>query len=282
MPLDGQKNNALVVPTTAPLALSENLPDYLRDTKNVAGLEGFGKEDFKIPEIKLLQGLNPEVNTYKGVAIPGEYFHTGLMKSLGPKFRSVVCVARKRVVVWRPKSDQGGGILALSDDSINWKTGANREFSVTLKGAKKPVIWKTGPNVKASGLLEFGTSNPEIENSAPAAIQYYEYIHYLPDWADASPVVQRLKSTALDNARKLNSYFLLKQKPIYVHALEWSVEDKKNNDGEWTIPKFQPIGYVDEVTANITRMMNEQYSEIDLGIVQEDDNDGKVANSEAF
>lgn len=275
------KSTALVIPTTAPLALSNELPDYLKGNE-ASGLEGFGKEDFKIPEIKLLQGLSPEVNTHKGLAIPGEYWHTGLVKSLGPTFRSVVCVARKRVVLWRPKNDQGGGILALSDDAITWRMGANKEFSVMLKGAKKPVIWKTGPNVKASGLCEFGSSDPENENSSPAAILYYEYIHYLPDFKDASPVVQRLKSTALDNAKKLNSYFLLQKKPVFVHALEWRVEDKKNNDGEWTIPQFRPIGYVDETTFNITKMMNEQYADIDLAIEQEADADAKVQNSEAF
>lgn len=274
----------LVIPTTAPLVLSAELPSYLKGNE-ATGIEGFGREDFKIPEIKLLQGLSPEVNTYKGIAIPGEYFHTGLMKSLGPSFRSVICVARKRVVLWRPKNDHGGGILALSEDAISWKTGANKEFSVTLRGAKKPVTWKTGANVKASGLLEFGSSDPENERSTPAAIQYYEYIHYLPDYKDASPVVQRLKSTALDNARKLNSYFLLQKKPVYVHALEWRVEDKKNQEGEWTIPKFFPLGYVDETTFKIVKAMNEQYADIDLSIIQEDDendNDSKVAPAEAF
>lgn len=274
--------NALVVPTTAPLVLSNELPAYLKGNE-ASGIENFDKSDFKIPEIKLLQGLSPELLAHKDTAMLGEYFHTGMMKSLGAVFRSVICVARKRVVLFRPKNDQGGGILAVSDDAVNWRMGADKEFSVMLKGAKKPVKWSTKGNVKASGLLEFGTSNPEDETSPPAAVMYYEYIHYLPDYKDASPVVQRIKSTGLDNARKLNSYFLLQKKPVYVHAIEWSVDQKSNSDGNWTVPKFKPIGYVDETTFNIVKGMNEQYANVDLAIVQEDDgNEVSESGSEKF
>lgn len=272
---------ALVVPTTAPLTISNNLPDYLKGGES-SGIENFGREDFKIPEIKLLQGLSPELTAHSGTAKLGEYFHTGLMKSLGPVFTSVVCVARKRIVLWRPKSDQGGGILAMSNDGTNWDMGANKEFSVMLKGAKKPVVWATKDNVMASGLLNFGTSNPEDENSPPAAMAYYEYIHYLPEYEDASPVVQRIKSTGLDNARKLNSYFWLKKKPIYIHAIQWSVDARSNSDGNWTVPKFKPLGYVDEATFLIAKAMNEQYASIDLAIQQDEDHEASAKNSEKF
>lgn len=276
-----EKSTALVVSTTAPLVLSNELPDYLKGGE-ASGIENFAKEDFKIPEIKLLQGLSPELVSYKETAVLGEYFHTGIMKSLGASFRSVLCVARKRIIVFRPKNDQGGGILAISNDGKTWKMGANQEFSVMLKGAKKPVVWKTKSNVEESGLTDFGTSNPDSEGSAPAAQVYYEYIHYLPDFKDASPVVQRIKSTGLDNARKLNSYFLLQKKPIYVHALEWTVEAKSNSDGNWTIPKVRPIGYVDETTFLTVKGMNEQYANIELEIQQEGENEIAEGGSEKF
>jgi hypothetical protein len=279
-----EQKNALMVPTTAPLTISGDMPAYLVDYgKTATGLEDLGKSDFKIPEIKLIQGMSPEVTTYKGVAVVGEYFHTGLMKSLGTSFRSVLCVIKKRAVLWRPKSDQGGGILAVSDDCVHWKTGANQEFSVMLKGAKKPVIWKTKSNVIESGLLEFGTQDPESEKSPPAAVEYYEYIHYLPDYEHASPAVSRVKSTALDNAKKLNSYFLMQGKPIYVHALQWVTEEKKGDDGGWTIPLAKPIGFVDRATFEITKEMNAQYSGISLDIQQEPENaPTSDSNSPAF
>lgn len=269
--------NTLMIPATAPLTISSDVPDYLVGMKqDNTGLEGLSKKDFKIPEIKLIQGMSPELTTYKGVAVVGEYFHTGLMKTLGPTFRSVVCVIKKRVVLWRPKSDNGGGILAISDDSVNWKQGANQEFSVTLKGAKKPVIWRTGKNVLDSGLLEFGTQDPENEKSPPAAVEYYEYIHYLPDYENASPAVSRVKSTGLDNAKKLNSYFLLQGKKIYVHALQWITEEKKGDDGSWTVPLAKPIGFVDRKTFEITQEMHNTYAGISLDIQQE----GEVGSDE--
>lgn len=273
-------SKSLVIPTTTPLTLSKELPSYLTDLKGNTGLEGLTREDFKIPEIKLCQGQTPEVATYKGAAIVGEFFHTGLMKSLGVSYRGIICVMKKRVVLWRPKTDQGGGILAISDDSVNWKQGANKEFPVMLKGAKKPVVWKTGPNVRASGLLEFGTQDPENDKSPPAAVQYYEYIEYLPDYENASPCVKRVKSTGLDNARKLNSYFLLQGRPIYVHALQWEAQERKGAEGDWTVPLAKPIGFIDKETFDIVKEMHDQYSSVDLNIEQEGD-DVEVKNDDA-
>lgn len=281
--MEQSKGTALIVSATAPLTITQELPDYLKtvDNKNT-GLEGLTKDDFRIPEIKLMQGLSPELDTYKGVAVKDEFFHTGMMKSIGNTYRGIICVVKKRVVVWRPKNDQGGGILAVSDDSISWKMGANKEFTVMLKGAKKPVTWKIGPNVKASGLLEFGTSDPENENSSPAAVQYFEYVEYLPDYENASPAVKRVKSTGLDNARKLNSYFLLQGKKIYVHALQWTAELKKGSNGDWTVPLAKPIGFVDKRTFEIVQEMHNQYAAIDLTIDQEGDIENKDPNSPAF
>lgn len=276
-------NTGLVVVSTAPLTLSQEVPDWLKATDNKnTGLEGLTQADFRIPEIKLMQGLSPELDLYKGVAMKDEYFHTGLMKNLGKSFRSVLVCVKKRVVLWRPKNDQGGGILATSDDSVNWKQGANKEFSVMLKGAKKPVVWKTGPNVIASGLLEFGTQNPEDDQSPPAATQYFEYMHYLPDYDSASPCIMRVKSTALDNARKLNSFFLLKGKKIYAHALEWVAQERPGNDGNWTVPLAKPIGFVDMQTFEIVQEMYNQYAHINVTIDQEDDHAPAASNSPAF
>lgn len=275
--------NSLMVPTTAPLTISTDAPDFLVEygTKNT-GLEGLTKSDFKIPEIKLIQGMSPELTTYKGVAVVGEYFHTGMMKSLGTSFRSILCVIKKRAVLWRPKSDNGGGLLATSDDCIHWKSGANQKFSVMLKGAKAPVVWDTKSNVIESGLLNFGTMNPEDEKSPPAAVEYYEYIHYLPDFEHASPAVSRVKSTGLDNAKKLNSYFLLQGKPIFAHALQWHADEKKGEDGIWTVPLAKPIGYVDRTTFEICKEMHAQYSGISLDIQQEGEVEVNNPNAPAF
>lgn len=259
----------------ATVAYSNALPDYLTGNEN-SGLEQFNKDDYNIPQVKLMHPISPEVQTYQGKCIPGEYWHTGLMQNLGPKFTSVVCVARKRVVLWRPKTDNGGGILAISNDSLNWDRGANQEFTVNIKGKKTPVVWKTGDNVKASGLLNFGTMDPDNEESAPAAILYYEYIHFLPDFPGASPVVQRIHKTGVKTARDLNAYFLMKRQqrvPIYACAIDWFVDKKPGPEGDYFIPRFTPNGHIDKNMFDITKKMNEQYADLDLAIEQDSDNE---------
>lgn len=245
------------------------LPDYLRGDEKT-GLESLSKNDFRIPEIKLLQPLSPEVKTFQGVAIPGELWHTGLMKSLGKEFVFIPTILKKRAILWRPKNDNGGGILAVSDDAFTWKRGGDAQFTVKLKDIKDPVVWNTMKNVKQSGLLEFGSSNPGNENSSPAAVLYYEYLNYLPGIEGASPCVQRVYKTGIESAKYINSYFLLQKKPIYVHAIKCFVDEKSKDGNDWFIPRFQPVGYAPKEHFEIAKEMATKYADLDIEIEQED------------
>lgn len=269
--------NELVVQTDAPppMVVSNTLPAYLTGQES-SGLEAFKREDFNIPQVRLLYPVNNEVKQYPGIAIPGEYWHTGLVRSMGNRFNSVICVARKRVILWRPRTDNNGGILASSNDSVNWDRGANTEFTVKLKDVKDPVKWNTGPNVKASGLLHFGSSIPGVEDSKPAAVLYYEYVVYLPEMDGASPVVMRFSKTGVDTAKNLNAYFLLQQQrkvPIYACGVEWFTGTKTGPEGEYFLPRFNPKGYVEKQLFDITHEMHKQYADIELAIEQEPDNE---------
>lgn len=253
---------------------SNQVPDYLRDTDGKTGLETLTKDDFKIPEIKLLQPLSPEVKTFQGVAIPGEYWHTGLMKSLGKSYRWSPIIVRKRIILWRPKNDQGGGIIARSDDCINWAMGSNTRFTIKLKDVKDPVIWDTKRSVRESGLLNFGSSNPDIQNSTPAAVLYYEYLQYLHDYESASPALQRVFKTGVDSAKSLNAYFLLQKKKINAHVIKAFVDERSKDGNEWYVPKFSPAGFVPtkELFDSLVSMSN-QYSDYEVDMEQADDID---------
>lgn len=279
------EENALIVKdATAGLVLSQDIPDYLTGKESL-GLEALSKEDFNIPQLKLLHPINPEIQQYQGVAIAGEFWHTSLVRSLGVRVPCVVTVARKRVILWRPRTDQGGGILAVSNDGINWARGGNTEFIVNLKGVKEPVKWHTRNNVLESGLLNFGTANPLDDDSPPAANQYYEYVLYLPTYDAGSPVVMRFHKTGIQAARDLNAYFLLKRQksvPIYACCVEWFVGTKPGPQGSYFIPKFEPKGHVDKATFEICKQMHEQYADIELNIEQEADNDNETKGTQAF
>lgn len=249
--------------------ITTNEPDYLSG-KERKGTEALGQGDYKIPRIKLLQPLSPEVRTFQGKAIPDEFWHTGANKNLSGSFIFVPCIVSKRVVLWRPQDDGDGGILAFSRDCVNWDTGGDTEFSVKLKDVSKPVKWRTKKNVQQSGLLEFGTSNPEDEKSAPAATLIYEYLCYLPDYPELSPVVLSCMRTGVQNARSLNTYLLSQNKPINCMAIKAFADKQNKGKRVWTVPTFEPAGYASREIFLITEEIKNRNENYQTEIEQED------------
>lgn len=264
-----------------PVAITTELPDYLSGKERL-GTETLGKEDFKVPRIKLLQPLSPEIITFMGKALPGEFWHTGANISLGSEFTMIPVIVGKRVVLWRPRDDSDGGVLAFSRDAINWQTGANQTFEVKIKGVKKPVKWSTGKNVAASGLLEFGTSNPDETNSYPAATLCYEYLAYLPDRPDLSPCVLGVYKTGIGNAKGFNTYLLMQRKPSACMAVRVFASKQQKGLNSWHVPSFDPAGFATKETFEITKKIAEQYEEYEVEIDQEDMTDDAIKTADAI
>ena len=253
------------------------VPDYLKAAR-ADGLEALGHDDYKIPRIKLLQPLNPEITTFQGKAIPGEFWHTGVNKSLGENFNMVVCQLNKRVILWAPR-EQGGGMLALSRNGSSWDMGGNQEFPVKIKNVKSPIIWKTGKSVENSGLLEWGTYNPDDETSGPAAQLAYEYLVYLPDYPELSPVVLGLFRTAIPNAKQFNTTLMLLRKPLQAVKIRCFAESKTSDDNEWWVPQFETMGWNSKETFDLCRDIFEKNKEYDVEYADEtaDSHKGKEA-----
>ena len=233
-------------------------PDYLTGNENT-GMGELGQGDYKIPRMLLLQPLSPAVRSFKGEAIPGSFWHNVLNTSLGTSFSFVPIIARKRIIVWRPRGDDDGGILAYSEDGVNWVSGANSTFKIKLKGKAEPVEWRTGKNVLNSGLLNWGTSDPDDMNSAPAATTSYEYLCHLIDRPEASPIVMSLNKTSLPIAKGFNTSLMMTKKPIYCIKVVCSVEEQTRGKDAWYVPKFKLDGYVDRKTYEMTKHLSEQY-----------------------
>lgn len=247
-----------------PKTIGNNLatPDYLTGAEST-GLEDLGASDFKIPRLLLLQALSPAVTRdHPGAAIPGHFWHTGLSTDLGNKVNMVPLIARKRVILWRPQEDNGGGILAFSADGKNWLNGANQEFSVRLKGVKNPVVWSTKGNVAQSNLLNWGTSNPEDPESAPAATLSYEYLCYLTDHPELSPVVLSCNKTALPRAKQFNTALLVmanSRKPSYCLNVELTVGQERDGNNSWFVPNFRVAGTITKEVFDITSELNKKH-----------------------
>lgn len=258
---------------TAIIPLDSN-PDWLPKAPSNKGMEALGKDDIKTPTIVLLQALSPQIKTYQGVAFPGEFWHTGMNVSLGASFNFVTALISKRVILFRPREDQGGGILAFSRDGKTWQTGGNSEFRVKLKGKKETVVWKTGKDVISSKLTDFGTMDPEDRESPPAAMTSYEYLVYLINNPELSPVVIRASKTALPSGKALNTSLMTlakANKPIQSVAINCSVENKKNDIGEWTIPIFKTVGYVPKNIYLAAVEMADKYGDYNIDYTQDEE-----------
>lgn len=256
----GDKANAIM-----PL---DQKPDYLQVGERT-GLEALGQGDFKMPRILMLQPLSPQVKVFQGIAIPGEFWHSGLNVSLGPKFRFVPCVATKKVILWNPR-DSGGGILAFSRNAKDWDSGARTQHEVKLKGKKEKVVWDTGRDVQHSGLTKWGSSDPDEPNSQPAATEIYEYLIYLLDKPDLSPVILGCYKTALPNAKGFNTSLLMLKNPITSVAVDCFAEAMNNDTGEWTVPQFQLSGYVPKEVHLAAKALGEKYADYNVDYDQDD------------
>lgn len=221
----------------------DQAPDYLDNGDKQIGLESLGQDDFKIPRIKLIQTNNPELQVYPGKAIPSEFWHTTGKISLGTSFRFIPCIASKRVILFAPQNSSMNGMLAFSKDALNWSMGANKRFEIKVDKIPNKLIWETGKNVKDSALLEWGSFNPQDEESGPAAQLSYEYLIYLPDYPELSPVVMGCFRTALANAKSFNTSMLAIRKPIQSLMVECKSSAESKGTNTWFVPNFELKGY---------------------------------------
>jgi hypothetical protein len=139
-------------------------------------LGNVGIQDMEVPALKLLQGLSPEVKENHALRA-GRFYHTILERDLGPVVPKVIVeVVTRSVDLWTPKDVRGqeSKLLARAADGENWDR-PNQRFEVLLANGLK-VEWLTRNNVSSSGLLNWGSSNPNDPNSFPAANLVYTLI----------------------------------------------------------------------------------------------------------
>lgn len=260
-----------VVPSKANEVLPlDQVPSYLKGNEGNQGMEALGAKDFKIPRVTLLQALSPECRAFPGVAIPGHFWHTGANISLGPKFKMVCGIVSKKAILFKPRH-MGGGILAFSSDCQTWDTGANRQFPIKVsKDSDKIVTWSTGKNVPSSGLLDWGSSDPDVENSQPAATMIYEYLVHLHDYPQHSPALFSMSKTALNSARAINTAMMMAKGPIASLIVEISSKEVTENSNTWCIPTGVLAGRAKEDVYNMVKAMGQAYSSYKVEYTQDD------------
>lgn len=232
-------------PKQAIANVDPSIPEYLRALQANGPVnlrDNFDASDVTVPKVKLLQGLSKECEAFDD-AKPGNFWHTGLDVALGPEIDFVICSRRKKFLLVAPMED-GQGILARSEDTVKWDRLG--KWQVKIKGVKNPVTWEIGDlDVAKSGLTEWGTFNPDDENSPPAATLFYEYLIILPDRLDLGPAVLSLARSAIVKAKKgLNEKIALHAgsgRPMESLVFRAKSTEDKNADGQ-AFKNFQFVG----------------------------------------
>lgn len=209
------------------------------------GLEHMPVDGLVIPQLKLLQGISPELNEFDHLR-RGMFFHSthkeGIEVDAQTPLRFVPVHIRKRAVVFKPDADGGKGIITQSSDGVRWdEPNKTFEFHPFKDDPKRAVLFKTETMVRGSKLLQFDHYGP---GSKPIATEMIEVIMILPDRLDLGACVFTFKKSSYKTGNEFRSSFItaLPPRPLYdtVYRMRWV--SKTNGKETWLAPVVMKDG----------------------------------------
>lgn len=262
----------------------DDTPAYLKGGEYEPQKDNFDSSDVALPRLKLLQGLSSEVEDFDNATI-GNFWHTGMDQDMGPEVRFVIIGRNKKYLLTAPLED-GQGILARADDAKTWDRTGEWEVKVDKK---TKVTWKIeDTDVLKSGLTEWGTYDPEDDNSPPAATLFYDYLALLPDHLELGPVVISLTRSSISAAKKgLNDKIQLHKgagRPMQAVVFVARSIDKSSDSGDYKSWQFTSGGFAEETLfkqAWDLRGLAETYKVQDEAGAAVDDGKGEGASADA-
>jgi hypothetical protein len=162
----------------------------------------------------------------------------------------VPLVFAKEYILWRPRKDNGGGILArarpvLENGRVRYKWDKpNTVFDVKVEG-KIAVQWKTGTYIDEDGLGEWGSEVPGDKESGIAATAHYNYVVALPT-RDNMIAALSLSRTAAKKAKDLNAMLKMGSAPMFARVFTVQTVDDHKDDDKFKNYKFRPHGFVQD------------------------------------
>lgn len=247
-----------------PKNLASHVPDFMAQYTG-QGTENIKQGDVETPRIKLLQGLSPEVEQFDEAKV-GHFWHSLLAMDLGTSLTVVPVWVDKMAILWNPR-ESGGGILARSNDLINW-TPEHGEARVKVNKGTKEVTWKWGRSVAVSRLLDWGSADPSDPNSQPAATAMVNIVVVLPDYPELPPGVVTLQRSTMRAGRKFMGMLKMVRAPSFGCKFKMAAVSDRNRLGqEFKSYQFNPMGMVtDEQQFHLYRSYYDAFKEMGLQI----------------
>jgi hypothetical protein len=267
---------AVAEPSTAVAVVGSQggaVPDYLRDYAGPRGTEHITSDDLTIPRIKVGQSMSDEVKNKdleEGalfVNVTGE-----VIAEPGVQLPFVPIVFAKEYILWRPRKDNGGGILARAKPvhdggRVRYKwDNPNQSFDVKVEG-KVPVTWTTKEYIDEDGLGDWGSEIPGDKTSGIAATAHYNYVVALPT-LDNTIAALSLSRTAAKKAKDLNAMLKMGSTPMFARVFTVQTVDDHKDDDKFKNYKFRPAGHVQDegdflFYRDVAKSMNERGFTVD-------------------
>jgi hypothetical protein len=248
-----KKNEVAVVEekSSAVAVVNSSLPSYLAGFTGPTGTEDIGAEDVTIPRLKIGQDMNKEVQS--GDVERGDLFLnvTGAtLVEAGTKLPFVLLARAKEYILWRPKKDNGGGILARAKpvhtpDGVRYAWDKpNTTFDVKVEGLVA-VKWKTKTYIDEDGLGDWGSEIPGDKDSKIAATAHHNYVVVLPTHDDLL-VALSLSRTAAPKAKDFNAMLKMGKGPLQSRIYAVETFDDSRDGHDFKNYKFTSAGFVPE------------------------------------
>lgn len=235
------------------LKQADQLPSYLQDYKGPTGTENMDRNDVTIPRLKIGQGLTAEVKD--GSVKDGALFVNLGAQTVAEKGKPLAFVPlayAKEFILWRPREDNGGGILARAKPVYDAKEHRIRykwdkpfsAFDVKLKGLVK-VRWETEEYIDQDGLDQWGSENPDDRESGIAATGHLNFVVALPE-VDDMLVAFSFSRTTSKAGRDLNGLLKQGRAPIFARRFTATTFEDRREKGEFNNVRIAPAGFVPE------------------------------------
>lgn len=273
----------------APALAGSALPAFLAGYKGPLGTEDIDNNDVTIPRLKIGQSMTPEVKS--GEVKEGDLYLnvTGqTIYSEGEDPLPCVIVARgKEFILWRPREDNGGGILARAKPvKVNGVTRykwdkPNQSFEVKV-GGKVKVTWKTKTYIDEDGLGEWGSEIPGDDESGIAATAHHNYVVLLPTKDNIVAALSMSKSQ-VKKAKDLNAAIKMGdvRYPLFARKFTIATMSEKNDQGDFKNWTVKPDGYLGPDDADLAALAGNYFQGFQSTGYNVDHSDGDEAADES-
>jgi hypothetical protein len=242
---------------------ADMVPDFMREFAG-QGTDQISNSEVETPRLKLLQAISPEIEMFDGAKVGG-FWHSISEENLGSEVSITIIMVDQRYILWKPRWE-GGGILARADDGVHWNP-ANQKFEVQpVKGVRTKVVWETKDTVAASGLAEWGSSQPEDPNSQPAATKMFNLLVAFNDRPDLGFGIVTLQRAGVKVARKLLGKLKITAAPSFGMKFIMSSTEEEGQEGPYRNYAFRADGFHDADTFKVMKEAHDRFKKTGINI----------------